>query len=780
LFAAPAGQPRARRGTDIVLLAGSLLGLGLAVVAYPPSGFERALVRLLASIPHWLGPVWGFLEDLTWFTALALVVLTLVRRRWFVLAQVLGALVLGTVTALVAARLALGSWPDLAGAIFGTSRAPRFPGVRLAEATAVILTVRPHLIRPFRVLGRWVVVLGIVGTAAAGSVTPSGAVSALLIGLVGAAGIRLATGTSIGRPEIPDVAAGLAGLGVEAHELEVAEHQVAGVFLVRGVDSDGRRLLVKIYGRDAYDTRFLGKLWRSLWYRGTITRIAMTRLESAEHEAFATLLVANGGVASLDVVTAGSTVDDDAILVLRGEALPLASVDEARLDDELVGAAWRALDRIEALKVAHGRIDPGTVALIGADVGFLDFSDAVIAPDVRAVAAERAQLLMTIASLVGSRQALDGAIEAVGAERVEDLLPYLQSAALGAPLRRALKAAEIDVDEFRAQAAGELGADAPELVKLRRVSPRAVVQIVLLGLATYAILSAAGDVDWAEFTSTLGDATWAWVAAGFVAAQLPRVTQAVSTLGSVPAEVPFGPVYVMQLATGYMNVALPSNLARMAVNVRFFQRQGLSPATAVASGAIDSFASTIVQAVLLGLLLVFSESSLSLEAPFPSGGMRTVVWIIAALVVAAVVAVVVVRRIRRAIVDNVRRFWPEIRRALGALRSSDKLALLILGSLGTEVLFAIALGFFARSFGYQISIAELLVINIGVSLLGSVVPVPGNIGVAEFGLSIGLVAAGMTDESALAAVLLYRIATFYLPPVWGFGAMLWLQRNRYL
>jgi len=96
------------------------------------------------------------------------------------------------------------------------------------------------------------------------------------------------------------------------------------------------------------------------------------------------------------------------------------------------------------------------------------------------------------------------------------------------------------------------------------------------------------------------------------------------------------------------------------------------------------------------------------------------------------------------------------------------------------VLFATALGFFARSFGYHVSLAELLVINMSVSLLGSFVPVPGNIGVAEFGLTIGLVAAGMSDEAAIAAVLLYRISTFYLPPLWGFFAMLWLQRNRYL
>jgi glycosyltransferase 2 family protein len=780
LFAAPPGQPRARRGTDVVLLVGSLIAVAIATAAYPPSAFERSLQRLLATIPHWLGPVWGSFEDLAWLVAVALVVLALVRRRWFVLVQVAGALVIGAVTALVAARLALGSWPDLGDALLGTSRAPRFPGVRLAEATAVILTVAPHLIRPLRTLCRWVLVLGVVGTAAAGSATPSGTIASILIGVIGAAGIRLATGTSIGRPEIPDVAAGLAELGVDAGELEVAAHQAAGVFLVTGVDGEARRLLVKIYGRDAYDTRFLAKLWRSVWYRGSVARIAMTRLESAEHEAFVTLLVANGGVATLDVVTAGSTADDDALLVLRGEARALRALADAELDDDLVRAAWAALGRLEALRVAHGRIDPSTVALVGPEVGFVDFSDSSVAPDARTFSAGRVQLLMTTASLVGSRRALDGAIEALGRDQVGSLLPYLQSAALGAPLRRALKAAGIDVDDFREQAATELAVGAPELARLRRVSVRAVVQIALLGLATYAVLSAAGGVDWSELTSTLSDAAWGWVAAGFVVAQLPRIAQAVSTLGSVPAELPFGPVYVMQLATGYMNLALPSNLARMAVNVRFFQRQGISPATAVASGAIDSFASTAVQGVLLALLLIFSESSLALEAPFPSGGTRTLLWILIALVVAAVIVLLVVRRIRHGIVDNVRRWWPDVRRALDALRSSDKLALLVLGSLVAEVLFATALGLFARSFGYQISIAELLVINIGVSLLGSLVPVPGNIGVAEFGLTIGLVAAGMTDEAALAAVLLYRISTFYLPPLWGFGAMLWLQRNRYL
>jgi glycosyltransferase 2 family protein len=780
LFAAPSSQPRARRGTDLLLLAVSLALLAPAIVAYPPGSFERSLQRFVASLPDWIDPASGFFADLAWFWACVLVLLALVRKRFFVVGQAIAALLLAGLAGVVSVRLATGSWPDLTATLFGTVNAPRFPGVRLAEAGAVMLTITPHLVRPVRVLDRWILGLAAVGTLLDASATPFGTIAALLLGVLAAASVRLVTGTSIGRPTIPDVSVGLSQLGVSASQLEVAEHQVAGVFHVTGVDEDGKSLLVKVYGRDAYDTQFMARLWRSLWYRGLGSRVRMSRIESAEHEAFISLLVAGGGVPTRELVTAGATVDDDALVVLRGDVTALTELALEELNDDLVRGAWLALTRLEGLKVAHGLIDPTAVVLAGGRVGLVDFGDGVVAPGPHAVATDRAALLMTTAALVGIERARAAGVESLGRPEIEALLPYLQSAALGAGLRRALKTAKIDVDEFREQTAAALGVEAPELVALRRVSWRTLAQIALLALATYAILSAATNVDWSEFISSLGEASVAWIVAAFIVAQLPRLTQSLSTLGSVPTSLPFGPVYAMQLATGYMNVALPSNLARMAVNIRFFQRQGLTAPTAVAAGTIDSFASTVIQGVLLVILLIFSESSLAFDLPFPSGGARTLLWIVLGLVLVSMIVVVAVRRVRRAISDNVTRWWPDVRSALANLRSPNKLALVLLGSLATELLFAIALGLFARSFGYEISIAELLVINIGVSLLGSLVPIPGNIGVAEFGLSIGLVSAGMTDEAALAAVLVYRISTFYLPPVWGFFALLWLQRNRYL
>lgn len=778
-FAAPPGQPRTRRATDLVVLVPSLLALAILVAAYPPSALEQALIRLLAALPHWLDPAWGFLADLTWFWALAVVLLAIVARRFSIAAQAAAAVAVAAAIALVSARLAAGAWPDLA-VLTDSSHAIDFPDVRLAVAVAVIASVSPHLVQPLRRTGHWIALLGIAGTAVTAGGTPGGALAAVLLGLVAASIVNLAFGTSAGRPGLAGVAAALAQLGVRADGLEEEERQGAGVVRLRATSPEGRPLLVKVYGRDAADNQLVARLWRRISYRSGGPAIGSSRLHAAEREAFVTLLVRYAGLPTRDVVTAGATAGDDALLVLSGEATSLDSLAAAQIGDELLDDLWRALHRLHDLHIAHQQIEPATVALLEDGVGFVDFGGATIAPDGHQLGVDRAQLLATTASLVDLERAVAAGIRAVGSVGIESLLPYVQGAALPPGLRRALKAASVDVDDLWDGAASAAGVEPPELAKLRRVSVRSAVQIALLGLASYTIISAASGVDWGEVRESVADASWGWIAVAFVVAQLPRVTQAVSTLGSVPTQLPFGPVYGMQLATGYMNVVLPSNLARLAVNIRFFQRQGLSPTTAVSAGAIDSFASTVIQAFLLAGLLLFSESSVELDVPLPSGDPRRLLWLLGTIVLGAVITLVAVRRIRTAITSRVTEWWPDVKATLAALRGSHKLAQLVLGSLGTEILFAIALGTFARAFGYDLSLAELLVINLSVSLLGSLVPVPGNIGVAEFGLTLGLTGAGMTPEAALGTVFLYRIATFYLPPLWGFVALRWLQRERYL
>ena len=117
---------------------------------------------------------------------------------------------------------------------------------------------------------------------------------------------------------------------------------------------------------------------------------------------------------------------------------------------------------------------------------------------------------------------------------------------------------------------------------------------------------------------------------------------------------------------------------------------------------------------------------------------------------------------------------------LRGLHSPRRLAMLFGGNLFAELLFAGALAVFCRSFGFDVPFEEVLFINMCVSLLSGLIPVPGGIGVTEGGLIFGLTSVGMPQEAAFAAVMLYRLSTFYLPPVWGLFSLRWLEKNSYL
>jgi uncharacterized protein (TIRG00374 family) len=71
-------------------------------------------------------------------------------------------------------------------------------------------------------------------------------------------------------------------------------------------------------------------------------------------------------------------------------------------------------------------------------------------------------------------------------------------------------------------------------------------------------------------------------------------------------------------------------------------------------------------------------------------------------------------------------------------------------------------------------------INIIVSLAAGVLPIPGGIGVVEGGIIFGLTRTGVPEEAAFAIAILYRAATFYLPPIWGAFAFRSLQKDGHI
>lgn len=781
LFATPADEPRARRASDVIALVGGLLALGIAsLAAFPPPGFSRAVSRFLTSFPSILDPLWQVLADLLVVLAVVLVVAALVRRRRSVARDQLLAAALATVVWLLVGRTVQDSWPNVWDAARLSEATPWYPSPRVAVPAAIILTASPHLTVPIRRFGRRVLVLAMIGVTALGVATPLDAVAGALVAMIASALVHLVFGSSGGRPGLDLVRDALTELGVRTAALDAADRQQAGLFLVRATDENGDPLVVKVYGRDAHDAALLSTLWRTVWYRQAGAPLRFGRLQQVEHEAFMTLFARQAGVRTDTVVTAGATAADDALLVLRRTGRPLADAPDATADADLIGKIWELVRCLGDRGVAHGQLDDRHVVVDGDGVGVVEFRGATVAPTETQRRTDQIQAFVTTVLLADTDRAVDAAIEALGREEVAAMLPFLQPPALTPHQRRLVRERNIDLDELRAGTARAIGAEPPDLQQLRRISLGSIVRVVLPAVAVIALMSGLAGLDLAELMEQVRDATWWLVALGVVVAQLPRLTQATSTLGASPVPIALGPVYALQLAVSYVNIAIPTSAARIAVNIRFFQRHGVPPGSAMAAGALDGFGGLIVQALLLIGLLVLTPASLDLELAAAVDSATRILVVVVIIAVVAITVVAVVGRWRRFVLQWARRLGSEALVVVRGLRSPRRLGLLLGGNLGSEILFALALGTFTRALGAPVGLGELLLINISVALLAGLLPIPGGIGVAEGGLTFGLVQTGVPQEVAFAAVLLYRLWTFYLPPIWGYFALRWLERNKHL
>ena len=781
LFATPADEPRARRASDVLVLASAFAALAaVSLAAFPAPGFSRAVGRFLASFPDFLDGLWQVVADLLVVLAALLTVSALVRGRRSIARDVLFAAVVATLGWFLLGRAVQGSWPAVWDALRSVEPPPWYPSPRVAVPAAMVMTASPHLTLPMRRLGRRLVVLTAVAVTVLGATSPLGALAGVLVATIAAAMVHLAFGSGGGHPGLELVQSALADLGVGTSALGAADRQQAGLFLVHAVDEGGEPLVVKVYGRDAHDAALISTMWRTVWYREAGSPLRFGRLQQVEHEAFLTLFARQAGVHTDTVVTAGATIDDDALLVLRRSGRLLADDGDRRADPALVGRVWDVVDRLHDAGIAHGQVDDGHLLRDGNKLGLVDFRGATVAASETQRRTDDAQALVTTVAMVGEQRAVTGAVDALGVEGLVAMLPYLQPPALTPRQRRQVRDRDIDLDGLRVDAARAAGTEPPDLQQLRRISLGSVVRVVLPAVAVVALISGLAGLDLAELVDRIADATWWLVVLGVLLAQLPRLTQAISTLGASPIPLPLGPVYALQLAVSYINIAIPTSAARIAVNIRFFQRHGVPPGSAVAAGALDGFGGFVVQALLLTGLLVLTSASLDLRLGDAVDSVWPILLVVVLIAVVAIAVVTVVGRWRRFVTRWGKRLASEALNAVRGLRSPRRLGLLLGGNLATELLFAIALGTFVRALGYPVGLDEVVLVNISVALLAGLVPIPGGIGVAEGGLTFGLVQAGVTEEVAFAAVLLYRMWTFYLPPIWGFFALRWLERNKHL
>jgi uncharacterized membrane protein YbhN (UPF0104 family) len=799
MFSSSANAPRQRRPTDVLMLLVSLVLVVVPALNAPgPMTIDSAVAALLTELDAALGWFWQlcYAALLAWVVVLALApVVRFHRGRLRLLVDYALAASLAFVLAGLLAGL---GGIDLAAVVDGlatTEPPPDFPAVRLAVCGAVIVAASPHVTRPFRLVGRGVLLVGALATVALGIAYASGVLAGFALALAAGAVVHLVLGAPGGELTAEQVAAALLDLSVQVDSVEFAAVQAPGEQLLVGLRSDGPDVLVKVFGRDAWDAQLIGSTWTALTRRGEAPRLTMGRRERVSHEAMVALLAERAGAPVLPVLTSGEDIGADALLVVEAPARRLADLAPAAVDDGWLAEAWVALLRLHEAGIAHRRIDQDRVVeRRDGVVALTDFADARLNPADADRMIDRVHLLVTTWLVVGAERSVAAAVQALGADGLAETMPYLQEPVLSRPLRHDVNTAEADLDHLRAVAVAASGAHDIPLVELRRVTGGSLVKSALVVFVVYSLISLLAGVDLAEVVQQLRTADYWLVLLALLVALLVQPGLAFATLGATLQRLPFLPVLVLQYAIQFIAVVLPATAARVAVEIRFFERLGVTSGAAVTMGMLDGFSGFVVQVGLL-LLIWFSAlpgvttsvASASSSSGSSSDGSPSLLALIAVIVVIwAVVTFAVPSRRRRAlrVIPNA---WESLRHQAGTARSAlrvlrhpGKLARMLGGNLWAQLVQAVVLGICLAAFGESASLSQLILVNTFVSLFAGLMPVPGGVGVAEAGLTYGLQAIGVPSAVALSTAIAFRLVTFYLPPLWGSMAMRWLRKRAYL
>jgi uncharacterized membrane protein YbhN (UPF0104 family) len=278
----------------------------------------------------------------------------------------------------------------------------------------------------------------------------------------------------------------------------------------------------------------------------------------------------------------------------------------------------------------------------------------------------------------------------------------------------------------------------------------------------------------------LSDSIWWWVVATLLITQATSATEALSMSGTVPIAPPIGPLTLLRFAMNFTGM-IGGTVATTATVIRFNQRLGLPPGVALSSGIVYSVAGFIVQICLTLVALCFAADEFHRQSAGATGsGPENLQLILYAVVVIALVVGIafVIPKIRQLVVS---RFAPRLATAWGNVRliaqTPAKLARIFGGAAVTQLMMALGLEFALYAVHSSAPFGGLLIVCTFTALIGGMAPVPGGMGVMEASYISGLGLLGVHQDQALAATLIYRACTTYLPPLWGWGALVWLRRH---
>ena len=310
-----------------------------------------------------------------------------------------------------------------------------------------------------------------------------------------------------------------------------------------------------------------------------------------------------------------------------------------------------------------------------------------------------------------------------------------------------------------------------------RVSRRILYGAVWLALGAAAVFFLAPQAGaLADSIGILASANIVWVLAAVALVAARYAVSSIALAAAAGDGVPFVPATMVQLATSFVGRLTPEGVGWLVLNQRFLEKIGFERPAAAAALALRMTAGGLTRVAIVAIVaaLVGREALAALDLSIP--------WLGVVLAVAALAILV------GAVAYGLSRRAPRMTAALrsagasiaAALRSPRRAAILFGGSAATTLLYVLTLAVSLAAVDANPPFLQLFATYLASTAIAAASPTPGNLGALELALTGGLTTLSVPTGTALGAVLMYRLLTFWLPLVPGFLAFRYLHRGGYL
>jgi uncharacterized membrane protein YbhN (UPF0104 family) len=585
----------------------------------------------------------------------------------------------------------------------------------------------------------------------------------LMIGWV----VRWLLGAASVLPSMAELTGWLTGHGLQTTDLSVAGPSRARL---DGTLADGTRIRVHLSGRDTRGSGLARRLWALARLRPAVAgHLALGSRSQVEQLALACFLAQQASTVSPGVRLLGEMPGETLVLVTT--VPPREPGDRSDGGPEAGGTAlFTALRRLHDAGVAHRDVRAGNVFMSGQRAGFCSLDAAEPGSSELARRLDLVQALATLAAGSGPADAVSALRAGYGPVDEVAVAAVVQPVALAPWGWRAARAATGSLNEIRHQLLGDTPA-APAAPRLERFRWRTVVTAVALAVAAYLLI---GEISGVNVLGTLGQANPGWLAVAVLGSALTYLGAALGIAAFIPQRLSIVRGFFVQLATAFVGVAMPPTVGHVAVNARYLHREKVDEGTIAAAVTVSQLVNIVTTVLLLIVLGVLTGSGLSKFKIAPGADLLIGLAVIAVAVITVLAVPLTRRKVTGAVWPHLRQIWP---RLLEAVSHPVRLGIAVGANLLLTVAYSVALIAALRSVGAHPAILATVVVFLAGNAVGAATPTPGGIGGVEAVLAAGLTAIGIPAHEAIPAVLLFRMATFWLPIPLGWVSYVVLQRR---